>query len=255
MDRQTEIFDRSPDILRDVDYFTENIKNVETLDDLMGDRRLLKVALGAFGLDEELDKGAFVRKVLEEGTLEDDSFANRLNNPNYIAIAKVFTFGDGFFFQSDDLTDQLVRQYKDNQFEISLGEVDDDMRLALNFKREIGAIAEKDLTEAGGWFQVMASQPIRAVIETAFNLPVSFSQIDIDQQAGIFADKAEQFFGGRNVDIFRDPQIIDDAIRRFQLTQQINNGPDLTSSAASALTILGGGLGSDGLANLILSNS
>ena len=36
--------------------------------DLVADRRLLKVALGAFGLEGEIDKKAFIRKVLEEGT-------------------------------------------------------------------------------------------------------------------------------------------------------------------------------------------
>ncbi len=47
-------------------YFEANIGKVETAADLVGDRRLLKVALGAFGMDGEIDKRAFLRKVLEE---------------------------------------------------------------------------------------------------------------------------------------------------------------------------------------------
>ncbi|NNC37709.1 MAG: DUF1217 domain-containing protein [Acidimicrobiales bacterium] len=254
LDRQMEIYNKSPDIARDVEYYLGNIDSISTLDEFMGDRRILKVALGAFGLSEEIDKGAFVRKVLEEGTLEDDSFANRLNNPNYISFAQAFSFGDFGFVSNDASNQRIVDQYRDESFEISLGEVDDDMRQALNFKREIGTIAERDLTEAGGWFQVMASLPLRSVVEAAFNLPSSFSQIDLDQQAEVLADRADQYFGSRSVDIFKDPENIDVAIRRFQLTRQIANGPASTSPAASAITILSGGLGSSGLENLILSN-
>jgi len=67
LDRQEDLFSKSPEINRDIEYFKENIGNIKTVDDFMGDRRIQKVALGAFGLGEEINKGAFVRKVLEEG--------------------------------------------------------------------------------------------------------------------------------------------------------------------------------------------
>ncbi|MEM9370573.1 MAG: flagellar protein, partial [Pseudomonadota bacterium] len=65
---QREIFDRQPEIARDTDYFRETIATVQSAGALVEDRRLLRVALGAFGLDEEIDKRAFIRKILEEGT-------------------------------------------------------------------------------------------------------------------------------------------------------------------------------------------
>jgi len=80
LETQETLFNSSPDISRDVDYFNENIGDIKTLDDFMGDRRILKVALGAFGLGDEINKGAFVRKVLEDGTEDRSAFAVRLNN-------------------------------------------------------------------------------------------------------------------------------------------------------------------------------
>ncbi|MEO0912023.1 MAG: flagellar protein, partial [Pseudomonadota bacterium] len=48
---QRATFDRSPLLAREVEYFKENIANVLTAEELVADRQLFKVALGAFGLD------------------------------------------------------------------------------------------------------------------------------------------------------------------------------------------------------------
>ena len=46
-DRQIATFNQSTQIKRDTDYFAENISSVTTAEDLVSDRRLLTVALGA----------------------------------------------------------------------------------------------------------------------------------------------------------------------------------------------------------------
>ncbi len=254
IERQTEVFDRSPEIVRDLEYFSKAIKNVSTLDDFMSDRRILKVALGSVGLSEEINKSAFVRKILEEGT-GSGSFARRLGNTDYVVLAEIFSFSGQEFKPSDEMVEQVSRQYKDNMFEESLGEVDNDMRLALNFKREISNIADLDLSQEGGWFRVLGSLPLRAVMEDAFNLPGEFSQIDLDKQVEVMSDKAKQIFGSSDVKVFRDPQVVESAIQKFQLKRQIEKFSSTTSSSAAALSLLSGGLGSAGIENLISSSA
>ncbi len=51
IDAQQEAFNTSQPIARATDYFREKIAQVRTADDLVADRQLLSVALGAFGLD------------------------------------------------------------------------------------------------------------------------------------------------------------------------------------------------------------
>ena len=46
--KQTDSFVKSPEIKRDEDYFRANIGKITTAEDLVKDRRLLNVALGAF---------------------------------------------------------------------------------------------------------------------------------------------------------------------------------------------------------------
>lgn len=260
LDRQEDIFSKSPDIKRDIDYFKGNIQNVETLDDLMQDRKLLKVALGAFGLGEEISKGAFVRKILDEGASDQKSFARRLNNPDYIELAKTFDFEGDSFSLDQTAIDKISDQYERQSFEIEVGEVDDSMRLALNFQREIQDLAGTGLSENAGWFRVLGSVPVRTVIEGAFNLPSSFSSLDIDRQKDILVDKAQAKFGGKSIEVFNDPDAVDGVINDFLLRKQIESGPSASTPGYAALSILGqsnsgSGVGTSGLFNLLLSNA
>ncbi len=254
--RQQEQFNKSPDLQREIDYFKENIGNVTTTAEFVGDRRLLAVALGAFGLSDELNKQAFVRTVLDGGTFDPRSFANRLGNSDYVEFAKTFSFGnEGGFVPTTNRINDITDKFLTLQFEEAVGDSDPSMRLALNFKREITELANQDLSDNAGWFRVLGSEPVRQVIEAAFNLPSAFSQIDIDKQKDTLIDKAKQLFGGSGIKVFLDPENVDTAIRRYQLREQLNNGPSPLTPGFTALSLLGGGFGSQGILNLLISNS
>ena len=112
---------------------------MKTAADLVGDRRLLKVALGAFGLQDEIDKRAFIRKVLEGSTSDPTSLASKLTDPAYKKITDAFGFGDlgGAKTGGADFAATIVGAYKTRAFEAAVGDADNDMRLAMNFGREI----------------------------------------------------------------------------------------------------------------------
>lgn len=254
-ERQQDLFNNSARVQREVQYFRDNIGSIETSQDLVSDRRMLSVALGAYGLSDELGKRAFVRNILDQGVFDQQSFANRLGNPAYIEFTKMFSFADGGFFPTSGRVDEIVDKFLTIGFETAVGNVDNSMRLAMNFKREMAELAGQGLTQTTGWLRALGSKPIRAILEGAFNLPTGFSQIDLDRQVEILSDKSKQVFGSKNIDVFSDPQIIDDAIRQFQLREQINNGPSASTRGMAALSILGGGIGAGGILNLLLSNA
>ena len=262
LDRQEDLFSKSPEINRDIEYFKENIGNIKTVDDFMGDRRIQKVALGAFGLGEEINKGAFVRKVLEEGIraaspTDSASFAVRLNNPDYLALARNFDFTSGELALSESVVNELADKYERQNFEIEVGEVDQTMRLSLNFERRIEEYVGQGSTEDGGWFSLMGSVPMRTVLEGAFGLPSQFSALDIDRQKELLKDKAFQKFGEKSIEVFSDPENVQSLIKDYLLRSEIEAGPSSTTPGSTALTLLGGGgsgLGSAGLFNILLSN-
>ena len=255
--RQREQFEQSPLLEREIDYFRENIANATSAEALVEDRRLLSVALRAFGLGDEINKGAFIRKILEEGTLVTTSFANRLNDTRFQEMAEVFSYGNltDPDVSSEAFREDIIARYKTLEFERAVGDVDSDMRVAMNFRREIGDIAAlAQQSERAAWFRIMGSPPLRELAATALNVPSEASQIDIDQQQEFFADRMQSVFGSSSPAILNDPETVDQMIRRFFLNRQIQDGPGVLTPGFGALTLLqNSALGSVGSQNLILS--
>ena len=236
---QQTAFETSPRIQRDLDYFRENIAKVKTADDLMADRRLLRVALGAFGLDEDINSTFFIKKVLEEGTLDDKSLANRLSDGRYKAMSKAFGFDvEPPHTQLPTFADTTLAAYKERQFEIAVGNESSDMRLALGFERDLGALAKRDLSVDGMWFEIMATPPVRQVFEKAFSLPTAVGTLDIDRQLEIFKEKSQAFFGTESPAEFTAPEKREELTRRFLISSELNATGGSYSSASVALTLL-----------------
>ena len=259
-DTQQTVFDQSPAIAREMEYFRDNIANALTPDDLVNDRILRKVALGAFGLDDDIDKIYFVKKILEDGTENGDALANKIVDPRYREFSSFFGYGNalGARVGLSDFANNVLDQYKTRQFEIAVGNADNSVRLAMNFKREISkffpASAESD--EAGTpWYQIMGNTPVRTIFETAFGLPSSIGVLDIDRQRTIFEERSEQFFGSSSVDVFRDEEAVDKLLRNFFAQEQLTQGPSTAVAGSAALTLLtSGGLGASASQNLLLSS-
>lgn len=238
-DAQQATFNKSAIIQREAAYFRENIGNVTTAEDLAGDRRLLAVALGAFGLDEDINNTFFVQKVLQEGTLEDEAFANRLADKRYFNLAKAFSF---------DLTppntvlstfaDDIISQYEVRQFEVAVGEQDETLRLALGVERELAELAEREISETANWYTVLGTPSLRTVFESALFIPTAAAGIDIDKQLEIFRDKASSVFGVTNPTEFADPELQEELVRRFLLQQDLAASASATTSGAVALSLL-----------------
>lgn len=254
---QREAFDKSPLLEREVEYFKENIASIGSAEELVADRTLLKVALGAFGLDDDLFKKAFIQQILEGGSEDTNSLANRFVDPTYSDFSQAFGFGDllGARTWEIDFGERITSAYRERQFEVAIGESNDDMRLALNFRREIAEIASSGQTEETMWFQVLGNAPMRQVAEKVFNLPSAFAGIDLDQQVETMMEQSSALFGDSSPAVFADPEVVDEAISRFLVRSQLDTGPTANTPGFGALTLLqNANLGNTGLQNLILSS-
>lgn len=227
---QQASFNNSSQVKRDEAYFRENIGKIKTADALVKDHRLLSVALGAFGLDADINSKFFVRKVLEDGTLTPGALANKLSNKQYHAFSKAFGFGDYNTprTQLSEFADQILSRYKSQQFEVAVGEVNNAMRLSLNADRELQSLAESKSSTDTKWFTIMGNPPLRTVFQTALGLPASFATIDLDQQLVTLKDKMEKVMGDSGFEQFADPANREKFIRTFLVRDEIGNG--VTSS-------------------------
>ncbi|SNT03348.1 DUF1217 domain-containing protein [Tropicimonas sediminicola] len=242
LESQKTAFADSPQQLSDKEYFAANIAGVKTAEHLVGDYRLLSVALGAFGLDDDLQNRFFIRKVLEDGTSSADALSNKLSDKSYKALSEAFGFGEGIPPRTGltGFADEIFSAYTERQFEISVGEKNEDFRLALNVERELAAIASGELSDDGKWYSVMGSAPLRSVFETALGLPESFSSLDIEDQLQTFRDKATTAFGSGDVSQFADPDRMEKLVRTFLLRAELSDMSTGLSSGSIALTLLSG---------------
>ena len=237
--RQEAAFQQSPAISRRAADFEARITSVKSPQDLVSDRALLQVALGAFGLDADIGNRFFIRKVLEEGTTERTALANRLSDKRYLAMAEAFGFGDrpGGNVARPGFGAEIVAQFRERQFEVAVGEADPNMRLALGIGREMASIAERPMSNDGRWFAMMASPPLRTVFERALRLPPETGRIDIDRQLATFKERAMRQFGTSD---FASLATADNEarIRQRFLAAPESNGLPTTARGSSALALL-----------------
>lgn len=235
--QQQATFAGSAPVQRATDYFKANIARATTPEALVKDRRLLEVALGAFGLKDDLDSRAFIQRVLADGTLKPDALASRLSDKRYAALALEFGYGDlGARVGLDGFADRIVARYQAQAFQEAVGAQDADMRLALNLPTGLAEVAKATTNPRAQWFSVMGNPPLRAVFEAALGLPKSFGALSIDQQLGQFQARAEATFGTSRVDGFADPARQEKLVRLFLLRSDAQASG--ASPAAMALQLL-----------------
>lgn len=237
---QTAAFDNSAAIRRDTEYFERTIGSITSAEDLVADRRLLRVALGAFGLGEDINSRFFIRKVLSEGTLSGKGLANRLSDTRYYEMSKSFGFGDVSPPHTviSDFGPRITALYREREFEAAVGSSQPELRLALSLDRDLGGLAERDISEAAMWYTVLATPPLRAVFETALSVPTVAAGLDIDKQAVLFRDKARAVLGTSDLSVFADPGRRDGLRQIFLARSQLSTVVSGQSAGSVALALL-----------------
>ncbi len=207
-DQQFEAFKNSPVIQRDLEHFLEKAGEVETVEEFLGDRRLLRVALSAFALEDEINFLGRIKKILIEPVEDKESLVNKLLDPRFKEIAESFAFGVlgvsnlklNFFRQ------EIVDKFLTNEFEKHLGELNPAIREAEFFRRKIG-----DIT---GTFDILGNAVLRSVVTTALNLPIEIVFQSIDKQKALIDARID-------IEDFKDPEFVDKFIHRFLLQKDL----------------------------------
>ncbi|MCI4664446.1 MAG: DUF1217 domain-containing protein [Neomegalonema sp.] len=93
-DAQRQALSNSAEVANETSYVKAQLGKVTSSDELLADRRLLEVALTAYGLESEIDKTAMIKRALDEGTTDEAAFANLLSDSKWVDFSADFGFGD-----------------------------------------------------------------------------------------------------------------------------------------------------------------
>lgn len=239
LEQQAESHARAPAAQRDETYFRQQIGQIGSAAELVEDRRLLRITLTAFGLQDDLPNRAFISRVLDSPTEERRSFVNRLADKRYLEMAEAFGFANpsGPLNREAGFADVILESFRARQFEAAVGEQDESMRLALALRRDLSRLAADGQSEEAQWFRVIGTPSIRKVFETAFRLPTAFGALDVDRQVEVLRERTRRAFGESGLKQFADPAALDRLTRSFFVGEQIGQMQAI-SSQATALTLL-----------------
>jgi hypothetical protein len=78
----------------ETDYYKANIGKVKSIDDLLRDQRLLRIAMSAYGLNADAEDPRRIRTMLAGGVSDPASPANKLADKSYANFVTAFNFAE-----------------------------------------------------------------------------------------------------------------------------------------------------------------
>jgi hypothetical protein len=224
-------------VARETAYYLAHIGEVKSVADLTGDRRLLRYALKAFGLEDMAYAGAFIRRVLEGGTDAPRSLANSLADARYREFAETFNFArygaatTSFTRTQQGTVDRYVRQ----TVEETAGKENEGARLALYFERKAPGLRST--------YGLLADRALLEVVQVALGLSEATLRMDIDKQASLIEERID-------IADLRDPGRLRRFLERFTGLWDVENSGTAASASALAPFELQAGIGIDVLGSL-----
>ena len=229
----------SPSVQRDSAYYLDHIGDIKSIEDFIGHDRVFAFAMKSFGLDDMIYAKALMRKALEGGIDDKESFANKLSDTRYRDFVETFNFkrygetATVFDRTRQGTVDRFVRQ----TLEETAGAQNQGVRLALYFQRKASGITSA--------YDILSDPALLKVAQTALNIPAETGSQDIDRQAALIKAKLD-------VADLKDPAKLEAFLTRFTSLWELQNP---TAASASPATILIGkpleaGIGADLLLSL-----
>jgi hypothetical protein len=206
-------------------YYKANIGSVKSAADLVGNYRLLSYALDAYGLGNQINSTALVKKVLEGGVTNPKSLANTLPNPAWKAFATAFDFTDSGSASPSSAASvkTTTGDYVEQQLESNEGQQDPGVQLALYFQR----VAPSVTTSYG----ILGNENLLEVVQTIFGLGSTTTSSQIDAEAAAVGKLVP-------VSELQDPTKVTQLAERFGAAYDAKYGP--TSGSSTSLTVVDG---------------
>ena len=215
------------------EVYQERIQSIDTVRDLLADRDVIDVVIGAYGLDPEDATDDFLKQIFASDLSDPKSFVNQLPDGRWAELVASFNFDANGNLTRETIgtvqqrgeTLETVNKYLRQTLEENEGASNEAVRLALYFER-----TAPNITDAYG---LIADDALMAVFRTTFGFSDEFSNMDVDQQARIIND---------NLDLadLQDPTKLERFLQRYTAMYDTENN----FGASSAATILAGGGGS-----------
>lgn len=174
-ERQKAMMMADPVNSADTAYARSKLPQVGSVDELMSDRRVYTYVMRAFGLEDQVNSQALVRKVLESDLSDTASVANRMGDQRFRELAGAFNFGPNSAKTGTSFADQIGDRYVTALFEQEIGQRNKALEMMLGFSRQ--------LPTKTSWAAVMDDPDMAEVVRTVYGLSEPIGPADAKSQA------------------------------------------------------------------------
>lgn len=219
-----EIIRNSAQHEREIAYFRDNIANVQSVDDLMGDQRLYSFVMRAFDLEDQIFGKALMSKMLKSDISDRSALVNRLTDPRFKEIYEAFNFTSGgertYRTESAAWVADVEKRYVTRQFLNGVEKGNPTVARALEFREKAGGVKNA--------YDILKDADLSEVVRVAFGIPSETAGLDIDKQAQIIADKLD-------LETLSDPDEIARIMNRYTIIADAQSGAAAAANTAVQL--------------------
>lgn len=192
---------RDPAFKKEMETFRARVKDVKTVDDFFKDYRLLKTVLEAYGLESEIDKAGFIKKLMTGNPTDKNALIQRVKDPRYVDLTSDIRLYSGLTsLKSADFAAKVETRLKQIRTEKSLDEQSPGIRAAMRFKAEASKVKTA--------YDLLGNPVLREVILTATGLPKQIAYQSVESQARTIESRVK-------INKLNDPKYVDRLIKQY----------------------------------------
>ncbi|WP_160006205.1 DUF1217 domain-containing protein [Rhizobium sp. 18055] len=223
---QTEASDAADE---EITYFRAQMATIKSVDEFLGDDRLVQFALEAKGIDPDDVTSTELSKMFASDPDDADSYVNKLDDYRLAELVGAFNFDTdgaiskdptGTLQQRGDVL-ETINDYVRQTLEGDQGDSNTGVRLALYFQRMAPEISNA--------YDILGDSALFEFFTTSFSISSSVSNMDVDKQA----EMVENYI---DLDDLSDPDKVEDMIKRFAAMYDVANNSTSSSPALSILS-------------------
>jgi Protein of unknown function (DUF1217) len=185
MQANTAKLSKSAEVQGEIAYFKTKMAKIEKPDDFLKDYRLLRFALTAYNMEDQLQYPARIKQVMKDDATDPRALVRRMTSPGYRDINAAFDFFNSGVtkLKSASFQQELFAKYYSARNEQSLAEMNPDIADALYFERTIG--------KAKNGYEVIGDPILFSVAKKALNLPPMAGSAKIEKLKALIESKMD----------------------------------------------------------------
>lgn len=200
---------------KDIETFKARAADIDSVDALFKDYRLLKLVLEAYDLDSEISKAGFIKKVLTENPADKKALVNRVYDNRYRELALDIGLFDGVNgLKSSAFAIRLETKLAQTRYERNIDEEAPGVRAALRFRTAAPKIKSP--------YDILSDPVLRDVVLQATGLPLTIVRQSVESQARLLESRI-------NFDKLKEPRYADRLIKQFLAQTETKSGSGSSS--------------------------